>query len=154
MKMINLNKLNFKLIIGVLIIIIQSCNFMKTEVNEVKFKPDIQSIADKYKSKLEAEEFQTSSGWIYFNKVTTHLVIVTILNSKNLPDSENELENIALHIAGDVFSQMINKEDFSNIEVIFQSQKGTLIKIKEKSKYQFSYEEIEKHMEHNQNKAI
>ena len=144
-------KKSIMMFVGVIILTTQSCNFPKTELREIKFKPEMQSVADKYKEQLKPEIFQTSPGWFRFDTVTTHEVIVTLLNSKNLPDSDNEIEDIAINIASDVYSQLINKDDFSKIEIIFQNQSGTVVKMKMRRNYPYTYEEIEKYREKKSN---
>jgi hypothetical protein len=115
----------------------------KTKLRDVKFKPEMQSVVDKYKERLEPEIFQTGPAWFRFDTVTTHKVIVTIFNSNKLPDSNLELKKLAKDIACDVYPQLINKEDFSKIEIVFQNESGSIVKIKTKSNYPFTYEEIE-----------
>ena len=137
------------LFVGIIIVLIQSCNFPKTELREIKFKPEMQEIADKYKKQLEPEIFQTSPGWFRFDTITTHKVIVTIFNSDKLPKEFDEKESLALEIASDVYPQIENKDDFSKIEIVFQNQSGSVVKLKTKSNYPFSYEEIEEFIENN-----
>ncbi len=141
--------INRKLIlfVGIVFIVLQSCNFSKTELREVNFKPKMKEVADKYKKQLAPEMFHTSSGWFRFDTVTTHKVIVTILNSGKLPKEFEEKKKLALDIASDVYSQIENKNDFSKVEVIFQNQSGAVMKIK--INYPFSYEEIEKYIDNN-----
>ena len=138
-------KRNLILIVGVIAIIAYSCNFPKTELKEIKFDSGMQAVADKYKEQLEPEIFQTSPGWFRFDTVTTHKVVVALLNSKNLPESENKIKDIAINLASDVYSQLINKDDFSKIEIVFQNETGKAVKMKMKRNYPFSYDEIEKH---------
>jgi hypothetical protein len=88
-----------------------------------------------------------SPGWFRFDTVTTHKVVVVLLNSKNLPESENEIKDVAINLASEVYSQLINKDDFSKIEIVFQNETGTAVKMKMKRNYPFSYDEIEKHRE-------
>lgn len=135
------------LFVGIVVILIQSCNF--PELREIKFKPEIQEVADKYKKQLEPEIFQTSPGWFRFDTITTHKVVVTIFNSDKLPKEFDEKERLALDIASDVYPQIENKDDFSKIEIVFQNQSGSVVKLKTKSNYPFSYEEIEEYIENN-----
>jgi hypothetical protein len=133
----------FGLLSLLLLTLIQSCNFPKIGVKEVKFKPEIQEVADKYKALLKAEKFQTTSGFFRFDTITTHKVIVYILNSKNSPGSEREFNDMAIKIASDVYTQLLNKEDFSQVEIIFQNQAGTIVRMTSGRNFQYSYEEIE-----------
>jgi len=139
----------FILFVGIVVIVLQACNFPKTELREIKFKSEMQEVADKYKKQLEPEIFQTSPGWFQFDTVTTHKVIVTIFNSDKLPKEFDEKKRLALEIASDVYPQIENKNDFSKVEIVFQNQSGAVVKMKTKSNYPFSYEEIEEYIEKN-----
>lgn len=142
-------KRNLILFVGIVVMLIQSCNFPKTELREIKFKPEIKEVADKYKRQLEPEIFQTSPGWFQFDTVTTHKVIVTIFNSDKLPSKNDKKEILAIKIASEIYPQIENKDDFSKIEIVFQNQSGKVVKLKTKSNYPFSYEEIEEYIESN-----
>lgn len=101
------------------------------------------TVADRYKTQLEPELFQTSPGWIRFDTIIRHKVVVTLLNAKHLPETDKEQKELALQLSTDVYDQLINKEDFAEIEVIFQNMNGVLLKMKIRRNYLFTFEEIE-----------
>lgn len=66
-----------------------------------------------------------------------------IFNSDKLPKEFDEKKRFALDIASDLYPQIENKNEFSKVKIVFQNQSGAVVKMKTKSNYPFSYEEIE-----------
>lgn len=151
---INMKKSNLIMFVGIVVVMLQSCSFLSTELREIKFKPGMQEVSDKYKKQLEPEIFQTSPAWFQFDTITTHKVVVTVFNSGKLPKGITEKKRLALDIASEVYSQLENKEDFSKIEIVFQNESGAFVKMKTKSNYPFSYTEIEEYIESNKSLEI
>jgi len=102
-------------------------------------------VADRYKNELKPEIFQTNPSWIKFDTIVTHKVVVSILNAENLPDSDTSLLTLARKIAKDIYDQIINKSDFSRIDIIFQKKVGVgVANMQLKRNYSFTYDELEK----------
>ena len=124
-------------------LLVQSCSMPESDIKVINFTPEMKSVTERYKAQLEPELFQTSPGWIRFDTIIRHKVIVTLLNAKHLPGTDKEQKELALRLSADVYDQLINKEDFSEIEVIFQNMSGVLLKMKIRRNYLFTFEEIE-----------
>lgn len=138
---------NLILIVGAIAFIAYSCGYPNVNVKEIKFDSGMQAVVDKYKKQLEPEVFHTGPGLLHFDTITTHKVVVILLNPKKLPSAENEIKDVAINLASDTYSQLINKEDFSNIEIVMQSEIGKVVKLKTKRNYPFSLDEIKKYRE-------
>ena len=130
------------LFFAITLLLLQSCSMPESDIKQIKFSPEIQSVIDRYKQELKPDDFQTSPGWIRFDTIIRHKVIVTLLNARNLPKTDKEQKELALRISADVYDQLINKEDFSEIEVIFQNMSGVLLKMKIRRNYLFTFGEI------------
>ena len=127
----------------ILTLIATSCFSPSEKLRETKFKPEMQAVADKYKSELQPEIFATSPGWSRFDTIETHRVIVSIINAKKLPENYSELNDLAKEISKDVYNQLENKNDFSMIEVLFRNKKGVGIANFQMSRnFQFKFEEL------------
>jgi hypothetical protein len=135
------------LILGILIVGTQSCKLPKIELREIKFNPEMQTITERYKEQLKTEKLQIYPGWVRIDTVTTHKINISVLNSKNLPASDSLMDQLALSMACDIYAQVINKDDFSNIAILFQNNKGVVIKMSTSRNYSFTSEEIKKHLE-------
>lgn len=107
------------LMVGIVIVLLQSCNFPEAKLRKIKFKPAIQEVACKYKKQLEPEIIHIGSGWFQFDTLTTHRVKLTIFNSDKLPKELDEKEKLALNIVSEVYPLIENKDDFSVIEIVF-----------------------------------
>lgn len=142
---LNMSKVKMILLIAIGIILFQSCN--SPDSREIKFNSEIQDVADIYKKQLEPEIFRISPGWFKLDQVTTHKVIVTIYNSNKIPKEFDEKKRLAFKIASDVYPHIINKNDYSKVEIVFQNQSGEVVKTGSKSNFPFSYEEIEQYIE-------
>jgi hypothetical protein len=124
--------------------IVTSCFSPSEKLREIKFKPEMQEIANKYKSELQPEIFATSPAWSRFDTIETHKIIVTIVNSNNLPEKGSELNDLAKNIAKDVYQQIENKADYSMIEVIFRNKKGVSVaNVQFTRNFPFKYDELE-----------
>lgn len=115
----------------------------ESDLKEIRFSDGINEVTSRYRKQLEPELFETSPGWIRFDTIIRHKVVVTLLNAKHLPGTDKEQKELALQLSADVYDQLINKEDFAEIEVIFQNMNGVLLKMKIRRNYLFTFEEIE-----------
>lgn len=138
-----MRKISSLLLILGMILITQSCSFPDIKLREIKFKPEMQAVADKYRNMLEPEFIQTGPAWFHIDTIATHKVVVTIFNAEKLPDEGPELLKLAKDIAADTYDQIINTEDFNLIEVIFQRSSGDLVKVQTQRNFVFSFEELD-----------
>jgi hypothetical protein len=123
---------------------VTSCFSPSMKLREIKFKPGMQEIVNKYKSELKPEIFATSPAWSRFDTIETHKVIVTIVNPEKLPGNDSDLHELAKNIAKDVYQQIENKTDYSVIEIVFRNKKGaSLVSVQMTRNYPFLYEELE-----------
>ena len=129
--------------IGIIILFVSSCNLPGPGLREIKFKSGIDSVAKKYENQLKPKRFVVAPGYTMIGNETTHRIIVTVYNSWKIPKSDEKREELAREIAKDVYKQVINKNDYSEIEVVFKNEKGIIIRFKTSFDYRFLYDEIE-----------
>ena len=136
----------------VLCTIFSECNINLPELKEIQFNDKAKFIYEKYKLELEPEIMQINPGYIRFDTIEKHRININILNAKNIPESEEELNKLASNIAYDFYSSIQNKDDFSEfvITIIKQSSFSTG-NVKMKNIYPVSFEEIEKMIEKKKN---
>lgn len=77
-----------------------------------------------------------------FNGNTENFLVVTLLNSNELPENKTELRNLAKKALNFTFNNIENETIYDKYEVVFENEKGTLIKKTFKAKFQFDYTEI------------
>ena len=100
-------------------LLITSCNLIKP-----KFSSDIIKTEKKYKDILNAESINVVPNWSKFDTVVTSSIIITILNPTKLPKNVDDLDTLGLKIAKDYYYYLINKNDYSEIKIVFNNSKG------------------------------
>ena len=138
-----MSKKSLILIVALIAVLIQSCNFPHVKLREIKYNPEMQDVIDKYVKDLEPEQFQISPSWFGVDTVITHVVTINVVNAKNMPEADDLIGELAIKIASDVYAQIINKDDYSKIDVILLNQSGSVVVLKKQKNYRFSYEDIE-----------
>ncbi len=102
-----------------LLLFVISCNLIQP-----KFSSEINKIGKKYKNLLNAESISALPNWSKFDTIETSSVIITILNSANLPKNSDSLDTLSLQIAKDYYTYLINKKDYSEIKIVFKNVEG------------------------------
>lgn len=126
-----------------IVLFLTSCNIPSEQIREIKFKKNMQLVANKYKDELQPDIFETKPGLIKLDTSIISIVIITIYNAKKLPDSKINLNTLARNIASDTYPQIENRNDYSRIEIIFQSNKGnSLLNYKMNRNFIFKYEQL------------
>jgi len=128
----------------ILLLLPSSCKFSIPNLKEIKFKPDMQLVVNKYKAELKTEIFTINPGWTKIDTLVTNRVLVSIINANHLPDSDTELKILAKKIAVDIYNQIENKSDFSLIQIMFENIKGiTIANFQTKKSFVFKSTELE-----------
>ncbi|NER11786.1 hypothetical protein [Muriicola jejuensis] len=108
-----------------------------------RFERSFLSVLSDLEEISSAESAKVGYTKRYFSGETQHFLVVTLSNSMNLPENETELKKLGMKAMKFVFENIDNETIYDGYEVVFENQKGNLITQTFKSRFVYSYEEIE-----------
>jgi hypothetical protein len=101
----------------------QGCSL--PEVKQAKFQKDSKEVVNELKSLKDFEDVGIKWSAISFNNKTTNILIVQLLNGKNLGDNKTELRNLGKEAIKIVTNSIENESDYEKFQVVFAQKANT-----------------------------
>ena len=111
------------LILVLVAIVATSCS-SNPRLRTIKAKPEMQSVIEKYKVELKSKSITVKPVWTKFDTIVTHKVLITILNPDVSRRDSDYLSSFTKNIAKDIYFEIINKNDFSTIDITYKWMVG------------------------------
>lgn len=101
----------------------QGCSL--PEAKQAKFQKDSEVVIDELKSLNDFEDAGIKWSARSFDNKTTNILIVQLLNGKDLTDNEIELRNLGKAALTIVNNSIENESDYDKFEVVFVQKSST-----------------------------
>lgn len=98
----------------------QACSF--PEAKHAKFQKDSKEVINQLKAITDFEDAGIKWRASSFENKTTNILIVELLNGKDLTDHEPELRNLGIEALRIVNNAIENENDYDKFEVVFVQQ--------------------------------
>jgi len=108
--------------IGILLFL-QSCAL--PEVKQAKFQKDAKEVINELKSLKDFEDAGIKWSASSFDNKTTNILIVQLLNGKDLSDNNEDLRNLGKEAMQIVNSSIENEKDYDKFRVVFVQKSST-----------------------------
>lgn len=113
----------FYLFAGILISAAISCSNKTSNKTELIFSSDFENVVETYKQNLNTESINIYANTsVKLDSITTEYVQISILEPKELPSSDSEIDKLTYTFAQETYKALSNKQDFSaiNVEIAFK----------------------------------
>lgn len=108
--------------IGILLFL-QSCAL--PEVKQAKFQKDAKEVINELKSLKDFEDAGIKWSASSFDNKTTNILIVQLLNGKDLSDNNEDLRNLGKEAMQIVNNSIENEKDYDKFRVVFVQKSST-----------------------------
>ena len=102
---------------------LQSCSL--PEVKKAKFQKDTKEVINELKSLKDFEEAEIKWSASSLDNKTTNILIVHLLNGKDLTDNEADLRDLGKEAIKIVISSIENEKDYDKFQVVFIQKAST-----------------------------
>jgi hypothetical protein len=105
------------------LLVLQSCSL--PEVKQARFQKDAKEVINELKSLKDFEDAGIKWSARSFDNKTTNILIVQLLNGKNLSDDNEELRKLGKEAMQMVNSSIENENDYDKFQVVFVQKSNT-----------------------------
>ncbi len=114
------------------------------EIKTAEFKTDQKVVLNRVKDIKDFEEANVAVSATSFDGKTTQYLTLTLINGKDMPDSESELKEIGKEALNTVVSSIANQQDYERFSVKFIQQNSVgLLNTKTGRSFSYSFKDLQ-----------